>query len=319
MIQLMADSWSPHEWLNYQHLLYFWLVAREGGVKPAASRVRRTHSTISTQVHALAEALGEPLFVRQGRRLVLTDTGRLVYRYADEIFGLGRELVDAVKDRPTGRPIRLQVGVADVLPKLAVHRLLAPARRLPEGIHLVCREGKADRLLADLSTHELDLVLADAAPPPGNPVRAFTHDLGDCGVTFFAAPRLARQVRGPLPGALASVPLLLPTDNTSLRRAIDQWLHRAGIRPQVIGEFEDAALLEVFGADGMGVFPAPSLVADSVGRQHQVQVVGQTEEVRQRFFALSMARRLEHPAVVAISAGVRSARRAAGKELSNKK
>src|SRR4051794_34459020 len=169
MIQLMADSWSPHEWLNYQHLLYFWLVAREGGVKPAAARVRRTHSTISTQVHALEEALGEALFVRQGRRLVLTDTGRLVYRYADEIFGLGRELVDAVKDRPTGRPIRLQVGVADVLPKLAVHRLLAPARRLPEGIHLVCREGKADRLLADLSTHELDLVLADATPPPGNP------------------------------------------------------------------------------------------------------------------------------------------------------
>jgi LysR family transcriptional activator of nhaA len=297
----MADTWTPSEWLNYQHLLYFWLVAREGGLKPAAGRVRRTHSTISAQVHALEEALGQPLFVRQGRRLALSDTGRLVYRYADEIFGLGRELMDAVKDRPSGRPIRLQVGVADVLPKLAVHRLLAPARALPQGCHLVCRDGKTDRLLADLATHALDLVLANAAPPPGNPVRAFTHDLGDCGVTFFAAPALARSVRGALPGALQGVPLILPTDNTSLRRAVDQWCHRHGVRPQVVGEFEDSALLEVFGASGMGVFPAPSLVADDVARQHQVRAVGQTEEVRQRFFALSMARRLEHPAVVAIS------------------
>jgi LysR family transcriptional activator of nhaA len=304
----MPDAWSPNDWLNYQHLLYFWLVAREGGLKLAAGRAHRTHSTVSTQIHALEEALGEPLFARQGRRNVLTDTGRLVYRYADEIFSLGRELVDAVKDRPTGRPLRLQVGVADVLPKLAVHRLLAPARQLPQACHLVCREGKVDRLLADLATHDLDLVLSDAAPGPGNPVRAFTHDLGDCGVTFFAAARLARQVRGPLPGALATVPLLLPTDNTSLRRAIDQWLHRAAIRPQIVGEFEDAALLEVFGADGMGVFPAPSLVAEAVVRQHQVQPVGATDEVRQRFFALSMARRLEHPAVVAISAAARPPR-----------
>jgi LysR family transcriptional activator of nhaA len=302
----LADTWQPGEWLNYQHLLYFWLVAREGGLKPAAARLRLGHSTVSTQVHVLQAALGERLFVRQGRRLVLTETGQLVYRYADEIFGLGRELMDAVKDRPTGRPIRLQVGVVDVLPKRVVHRLLAPARALPQGCYLVCREGKGDRLLADLSTHVLDLVLADAPPPPGSPVRAFSHLLGECGVTFFAAPRLARTARGPLLARLRALPIILPTDNTSLRRTVDQWLHRHGVRPQVVGEFEDAALLEVFGADGAGAFPAASVVARDILRQHRVVALGHTAEVKQRFFGLSMARRLEHPAVLAISRAVRN-------------
>jgi LysR family transcriptional activator of nhaA len=307
----MTDTLQMGEWLNYQHLLYFWLVAREGGLKPAAARLRLTHSTVSTQVQALQAALGERLFVRQGRRLVLTDTGQMVYRYAEEIFGLGRELMDAVKDRPTGRPIRLQVGVVDVLPKRVVHRLLAPARAVPQGCHLVCREGKGDRLLAELSTHALDLVLADAAPPPGAPVRAFSHLLGECGVTFFATPRLARSVRGSLLTMLAALPVILPTENTSLRRTVEQWLHRHGVRPRLVGEFEDAALLEVFGADGAGAFPAPSLVARDIVRHHRVVALGRTAEVKQRFYALSMARRLEHPAVLAISRGSPSVTRPA--------
>jgi LysR family transcriptional activator of nhaA len=299
----LTETWplSSGTWLNYQHLLYFYLVAREGGLKPAAARLRLSHSTVSTQMHALEDALGERLFARQGRRLVLTETGQLVYRYADEIFGLGREMVDAVKDRPSGRPIRLQVGVADVLPKRVVHRLLSPARAIPQGCHLVCREGAPERLLGDLASHALDLVLSDAPPPPGAPVRAFSHLLAECGVTFFATPRLARGAPGSLLAALRALPLLLPTDNTTLRRAVDEWLHRHGVRPQIVGEFEDAALIEVFGADGAGVFPVPSLVARDVVRQHRLVAVGRTAEVKQRFFALSVARRLEHPAVLAIS------------------
>jgi LysR family transcriptional activator of nhaA len=295
----MADISPAEEWLNYQHLLYFWMVAREGGLKLAGERLRLSHSTVGTQVHALEAALDEKLFSRQGRRLALTETGRLVYRYAEEIFGLGRELVDAVKDRPSGRPLRLQVGVVDVLPKRVVHRLLAPARTLPGGCRLVCFDGKAERLLADLSTHALDLVLADAAP--AGPVRVFSHLLGESGVSFLASPKLARTVRGRLPRSLDGVPLLLPTDNTTLRRSVDQWFHRHGARPAVAGEFEDSALLEVFGEDGAGVFPVPSLVAADMVKRQRLVVVGKTREVKQRFYALSMARRLEHPAVLAIS------------------
>jgi LysR family transcriptional activator of nhaA len=302
----MADTSIRGEWLNYQHLFYFWLVAREGGLKAAGQRLRLSHSTVGTQVHTLEHALGERLLIREGRRLVLTETGRLVHRYAEEIFGLGRELVDAVKDRPSGRPLRLQVGVVDVLPKRVVHRLLAPARALDGGCRLVCTEGKFERLLADLATHDLDLVLAESAPSAHGHPRAFGHLLGESGITFLAAKPLARSVRGPLPGALQGIPLLLPTSSTSLRRAIDQWFHRHGVRPQVIGEFDDSALLEVFGEDGAGVFPVPSLVAPAMVRGGGLRAVGRTDELKQRFYALSVARRLEHPAVVAISRAARA-------------
>jgi LysR family transcriptional activator of nhaA len=293
------------DWLNYHHLVYFFLVVREGGLKPAAAALRLSHSTISAQIHALEEMLGEPLFVRQGRRLVLTDVGKTVHSYAAEIFGLGRELLDAVRGRPTGRPLRLEVGVADALPKLVAHRLLAPARSLPQGVHLICREGRHDRLLAELSVHGLDVVLAETPVPVGSPVRAFSHLLGECGVSFFAAPKLRDRFRGPLPAVLDEAPLLLPTENSSLRRTLDEWFHRHRVRPAIVGEFEDAALLHVFGADGAGIFPAPSVVESAVRRQNQVALVGRTLEIKERFFALSMARRLEHPAVVAISSSAR--------------
>jgi LysR family transcriptional activator of nhaA len=294
------------EWLNYHHLLYFWLVAREGGLKPAAAVLRVSHSTVSAQIHALERALGETLLTRKGRRLALTDMGQLVFRYAGEIFNLGQELIDATKDRPSGRPLRLEVGVADAVPKLVVHRLLAPARSLPEPIHIVCREGGQDRLLADLAVHALDLVLAEAPVPPGSRVRAFSHPLGESGVTFLATPKLASRLAGRLPGALSGMPLLLPTENTSLRRGLDEWLYRHDVRPLLVGEFEDAALLQVFGADGMGIFPVPTVVEKEARRHHDVRPVGRTREVKQRFFALSIARRLEHPAVVAIARTARS-------------
>jgi LysR family transcriptional regulator, transcriptional activator of nhaA len=303
----MNPSPPPLSWLNYHHLLYFWLVAREGGLKPAAAVLRVSHSTVSAQIHALERALGETLFARQGRRLVLTDMGRLVYRYAGEIFNLGQELIDATKDRASGRPLRLEVGVADAVPKQVVHRLLAPARALATPLRIVCREGGQDRLLADLSVHALDVVLTEAPVPAGSPVRAISHPLGESGVTFLATPRLVARLRGPLPGALDQAPLLLPTDNTSLRRGIDEWLHRHHVRPQVLGEFEDAALLQEFGADGMGVFPVPTVVEREVRRLYPVRVLGRTAAVKERFFALSMARRLEHPAVAAIARSARSA------------
>lgn len=292
------------EWLNYHHLLYFWVVAREGGQAQAGKLLRLSPSTLSGQIRALEESLGEPLFTRSGRRLVLTDVGRVVYRYADEIFTLGRELVDTVKTKTPGRAARLQVGVTEVLAKLVVRRLLEPALHLPEPVQLVCHEDAHERLLARLAAHELDIVLADAPVPAGSTVRAYNHLLGECGVTFFCTPRHIGLRRG-FPRSLHRAPVLLPTEGAPLRRALDQWFSSTGIRPDVIAEFEDSALLKVFGADGLGVFAAPSAVEDAVKEQYGVRALGRVDAVRERFYAISVERRLKHPAVIAISEAAR--------------
>jgi LysR family transcriptional activator of nhaA len=289
------------EWLNYHHLLYFWLVAREGGLGPASNQLRLAQSTVSAQVRALEEALGEKLFTRSGRRLVMTERGNVVYRYAEEIFSLGRELQDTLRGRPVGRPIRLTVGLADVVPKRVAHRLLEPALHLAQPIHLVCREDKPERLLAELALHEVDVVIADAPAPPTVRVKVFNHPLGECGIVFFAAPGLAAERRRRFPRSLDGAPLLLPTENTSLRRSLDQWFDSQGIRPMIAAEFDDSALLKVFGQAGAGIFPVPSVIADEVRRTYRVRAVGAVDEVRERYFAISAERRLKHPAVVAIS------------------
>lgn len=294
------------DWLNYHHLLYFWLVAREGGIGPAAAKLRLAHPTISGQVRALEDALGEKLFTKQGRRLVLTDMGRVVYRYADEIFTLGQELVDTMKGRPTGKPLRLVVGIADVMPKLIVRRLLEPARGLPEAVHLVCREDKPAHLLAELSLHALDVVLTDAPVGAESHVRAFNHLLGECGVTFFGTRALAARYRRGFPRSLDGAPMLLPTDNTILRRSLEQWLDKQGMRPQVVAEFEDSALLKAFGQDGAGLFAAPTVIEAEIRRQYGVQVIGRVDAVKERFYAITVERRLKHPAVVAISESART-------------
>ena len=288
------------EWLNYHHLLYFWTVARHGSVSAASDELRLAQPTVSGQLRMLEDALGEKLFHRVGRRMVLTDMGRTVFRYADEIFTLGRELTDVVKGRPTGRPVRLVVGVADAVSKLIAYRLLQPALQLPEPVRIVCREDRPERLLAELSVHGLDLVLSDAPVGPAIKVRAFNHLLGECGVGFFAAPGLAKRLAGRFPGSLHGAPMLLPTETTALRRALDQWFDAQGIRPQVVSEFEDSALLKVFGQQGLGVFPAPSAIDAEVRRQYGVRLVGTTTAVRERFYAISVERRLKNPAVVAI-------------------
>jgi LysR family transcriptional regulator, transcriptional activator of nhaA len=293
------------EWLNYHHLLYFWMVAREGSVTRASSELRLAQPTISTQIRMLEESLGEKLFTRQGRHLVLTDVGREAYRYADEIFSLGREMLDVIRNRAPGRALRLAVGIADVLPKLVVYRLLEPVRKLAQPVHLVCREGKPEPLLADLAIHKLDLVLADSPVGANTSVRAFHHLLGECGVTFFAKPTLAVRYRKGFPKSLDGAPVLLPVEGSVVRRSLGQWFEAQGIRPNVVGEFEDGALLKAFGAAGAGVFPSPAVIEKEVRRQYDVQVVGRVDSVRERFYAVSHERRLKHPAVVAVCEAAR--------------
>jgi LysR family transcriptional activator of nhaA len=293
------------EWLNYHHLLYFYLVAREGSLAGASKELHLAQSTVSGQIRSLEHALGEKLFARSGRRLVLTEVGRVVYRYADEIFSLGRELHDATKGRPVGRPLRLVVGIADVVPKLVARRLLEPALRLTEPVHLVCHEDKPDRLLAELAVHNLDVVIADAPVGPSVRIRAFNHLLGECDVVFFATAKLAAAHKRGFPKSLDGAPIILPTENTTLRRSLDQWFATRGIRPRIVGEFEDNALLSVFGQAGMGLFPASSVIADEVQRQYGVRPIGTLAGVHERFYAISVERKLKHSAVIAISQAAR--------------
>ena len=293
------------EWLNYHHLLYFWTVAREGSLVAAGRVLRLSHPTLSAQIHALEDHLGEKLFVRVGRRLVLTEMGRVVYRYAEDIFSLGREMVDTVKGRSGGRPLRLDVGIVDVVPKLVVRRLMQPALTLPEPVRLVCYEDGYQRLLADLALHTLDIVISDAPVPPGSNVRAFNHLLGETGVSFFGTKSLARTYRPGFPNSLNGAPLLLPLEDLTLGRSLHQWFLRHDLKPRVVAEFEDSALLKVFGADGLGIFPAPTVIETDVSRQYGVQVLGRVPEVRERFYAISIERKLKNPAVVAISEAAR--------------
>lgn len=293
------------EWLNYHHLLYFWVVAREGSIARACEKLRLAQPTISGQIRALENSLDEKLFARSGRNLVLTEVGRVVFRYAEEIFSLGRELTDTLKGRPTGRPPRLLVGVADVLPKLVAYRLLDPALHLPNPPKIIVLEGKPDRLLAELAVHGLDVVLTDAPIGPAIKVRAFNHLLVDSPVSLFAAPRLASAYRRGFPRSLDGAPFLLPTVNTALRQNLEKWFDAEGIRPLVVGEFEDSGLLKTFGQEGHGLFAAPSLIESEVRRQYRVQVIGRLESIRERFYAVSIERKLKHPAVVAISEAAR--------------
>ena len=293
------------EWLNYHHLLYFWTVAREGSVTRASQQLRLAQPTVSGQLKALEDALGEKLFERTGRRLVLTDVGRVVLRYADEIFSLGRELQDTLKGRPTGRPIRFTVGVADAVPKLVAYRLLLPALSLPEPVHIVCREDKPERLLAELSVHSLDLVISDSPVGAGVKVKAYSHLLGETPVAFFGSDALASGYRKGFPRSLEGAPVLMPTEGSTLRRSLDQWLDTEGIRPRVVGEIEDSALLKVFGQAGVGLFAAPVAIEAEVRAQFGVKLLGRVDSVKERFYALSAERKLKHPAVVAICEGAR--------------
>lgn len=291
------------EWINYHHLLYFWLVSREGSLARASAELRLAQSTVSKQIHQLESMLGHSLFSKKGRKLVLTESGLVVFRYADEIFGLGREMMDTLNDRPVGKPPRITVGVADVVPKLIAEHVLAAVLQLQEPVRLTCREDKPDRLLADLAMHDLDVILTDAPASPHIKIRAFNHLLGGSEIAFFGRQELAMKYRRNFPASLNGAPMLLPTENTVMRRSLEQWFESHDIRPVVMGECEDSALLKAFGYRGIGIFPAASIVTKEIEAQYQVKSIGKASGVIERLYAVTVERRIKHPAVAAICRG----------------
>ncbi|HEX2123801.1 MAG TPA: transcriptional activator NhaR [Thermoanaerobaculia bacterium] len=293
------------DWLNYHHLLYFWVVAREGSIAAATKKLNLTQPTISVQLRLLEQSLGEKLFEKSGRGLALTEAGRVALRYADEIFALGRELRDTLRDRPTGRPARVTVGVADVVPKLVAYRVLRPAFTASADVEIICREAPPATLLDMLGLHEVDLVLTDV-PASAASLRAYNHFLGESGTTFFAAPSLANAARRNFPRSLNGAPLLLPGANAQLRRGVEQWLDANGLTPRRAGEFDDLALMTAFGRAGIGIFPAPTVVERDIESQYGVRVVGRVPDVKERFYAVSAERRIKNPIVSAITSMARS-------------
>jgi LysR family transcriptional activator of nhaA len=292
--------------INYKHLHYFWVVAKQGGIARASERLHLTPQTISGQINLLEEHLGESLFNKVGRNLELTETGRMVLSYADEIFSLGSELEEALHSLPSDRPMVFRVGVADVVPKTIAYRLLAPALELPDSVRIVCKENSLDNLLGELALHRIDMVVADGPIPSGLNVRGYNHVLGECGVSFLAVPKLAKSLRKHFPQSLNGSPLLLPSESNMVQARLFKWLDGLHIRPRIVGEFDDSALMKVFGQAGIGVFIAPSAIADEVASHYGVQIIGKTEEVREQFYAISVERRLSHPAVVAITETARA-------------
>ena len=286
------------QWLNYHHLLYFWTVARAGGVTQAAKELGLAQPTISAQLRSLEDALGSRLFQRVGRRLELTEAGRLVYRYASEIFSLGAEMVQSLDESTSDRRARLRIGVADVLPKMLVTRVLKPSMTAGEDVHLICFEGKPSELLARLMTHEIDVVLSDAPVGPEVGVKAFNHQMGESAISIFAPVQQAARYRKDFPHRLDGAPFALPTENTSVRRMLDFWFSRNGVRPRIVAEFEDSALLKAFAERSSTLFAAPSIIAKSIRAHYHAAEVGEAEGVRERFYAISLERRVRNPVVL---------------------
>ncbi len=293
------------EWLNYHHLQYFYVVAREGTISAASDVLNLAPSTISVQIKTLEDSLEMQLFEREGRNLHLTAEGRLAYQYAEEIFSLGNELLDTLKSRPIGRPQRLTVGIADVLWKDIAYQLIRPATRLTEPIHITCVEGTFDELLAELSVHHVDVVIADAPLGPTVSVRAHNHQLGSSGVSIFGPSELVDEYREDFPKSLEGAPMLLPTSRTALRRSLEHWFDAEGFAPRVVGEFDDSALMTSFAQAGDGLFPAPSVVELDITARGNLELLGAVERVNQRFYAISVDRKIKHPGVQAICEAAR--------------
>ena len=288
------------EWFSYQHLYYFWVVSKEGSIVNACKRLHLSQPTVSAQIRALEAALGEPLFLRIGKRLVLTDEGQLAARYAEEIFSLGSEFLATLKGRPTGRRPVLRVGVVDVIPKRVVPDILDPVFKAFAGIRLVCREEKADVLFMELASQNLDILITDAPLGPGAKLKAFSHLLGESGMSFFAAPRLFATLKTAFPKCLDGKPMLVPMDNSVLRRSLDQWLEANRIKPDIVGEFQDSALLDAFGVGGRGIFMSPTIGEKEIRKGYGVKVVGRTKEVRGQYFIISPEKKVKNPAVALI-------------------
>ena len=291
--------------LNYKHLHYFRTVAKAGAINRAAEKLHLTPQTLSGQISILEDRLGVALFRRSGRRLELTDAGRTALTYADEIFHVGAELEEALHNRSAARVHPFRVGIADVVPKVIAYQLLAPALTLAEPVKLVCREDRLEQLAADLAVHRLDMVLADRPLPSSMDIKGYSHPLGECGIAFLAARAVTETLEPDFPANLHGAPLLIPGGDSALHAPLLRWLERHGIQPTVVGEFDDSALMSAFGQAGAGVFPVPLTTAQEVMRQYEVIELGQTLDIRERFFAISVERRLSHPAVVAVSEAAR--------------
>jgi LysR family transcriptional activator of nhaA len=292
--------------LNLKHLRYFWAVASSGSIARASESLHVTPQTISGQLRELEEQMNAKLFQKSGRNLVLTDTGRVVFSYADEMFRLSDELQDVLEGRAPGAAMTLTVGVAMVVPKLLAYRVLEPVLQLQDSVRLVCQEASLAELLADLSVHKLDLVLADSPMSPALNIRAYNHLLGESGISFFSTRKTAQRYAARFPHSLNGAPMLMPTASSSLRRMLEHWFERQEIMPVLVAEFEDRALMKAFGEAGAGIFTSPTAVEDDVIAKYGVRVIGRTEDIKERFYAISAERRIKHPAVSAITETARS-------------
>lgn len=287
--------------LNFKHLHYFMMVARSGGIIRAAERLHLTPQTLSGQISQFEERIGSQLFNRVGRRLELSDTGKLALSYAEEIFQTGSELEELLINGANDRFFTFRVGIADVLPKFVVHRLLSPVLKLPEAIRLICSEDRLERLLAELALHSLDMVIADRPMPAGTEIKGYSHPLGESGIAFMASPTLAEKIGSRFPANLNGAPMLLPGKDSALHQALPRWLERMNIRPRIVGEFSDSALLKAFGEAGAGVFPTPVLSVPEVCEHYKVNKIGETDDIKERFFLISVERKLVHPVARAVS------------------
>jgi LysR family transcriptional activator of nhaA len=293
------------DWLNYHHLYYFRTVAREGSIARAAEVLLLAPPTVSTQIKALEESLGEKLFDRRGRSLVLTEVGQVVFGYADEIFGLGQELMSAVRQLPTGRPLHLAIGVTDSMPKLVAREILAPVLALDEPVRFSVREADLETMLLELASWKLDLVLTDRPAPPSLRIKAFTHELGRSPVVLMAAPPLAARLRSGFPGSLDDAPAILTTGETALRRTLDRWFASIGVAPRVVAEFEDPAMMLVFADDELGFLAVPSLIAQRIQERSGLEIIGEVPDAEERFHAITVERKVAHRGVQAVLAGAR--------------
>ncbi|MEM1436525.1 MAG: transcriptional activator NhaR [Pseudomonadota bacterium] len=292
--------------LNYNHLLYFWTTAREGGIARAAEALHVTPQTISGQLKLLEDSIGAALFQRTGRRLVLTDLGKMAYQYADEIFNLGAELSQRVQSPDNPSALKLNVGVVNSIPKLIAYRILEPALEECENLHLTCNEGELEQLLARLAIHQLDLVISDNPIPSGLNIRAFNHKLGESSISLFGATALIRGLKKDFPASLDGAPMLLPTNISALRRKLEDWFRSERITPSIIAEFEDSALLKSFGQTGLGLFPAPTAIAAEVQQMYSVKTAGRITTVSETYFAITSERRINHPAVSIVTERARN-------------
>ncbi|MBL7685079.1 MAG: transcriptional activator NhaR [Deltaproteobacteria bacterium] len=288
------------EWQNYNHLFYFWMIVKEGGVTKAAEKLRLAQSTISAQMRLLEDSLGEKLFEKDGRKLKLTEAGQIVHRYTEEIFSLGQEMKETLRGKPSGKSLQMVVGVTDAMPKLITYQLLEPAFHMPENVYLTCKEDHLQNLLTELALHQLDIVLSDTPLDSVSNVKAYNHLLGECGVSFFGTKSLKQSTSKKFPDLLEGAPFLLPGKGSLLRKNLEHWFEAKKVSPYYIAEFADSALIKVFAQTGMGFFVAPTCIEKEIQRQYEVVVVGRTKEITEKFYAISVERKLKHPAVLAI-------------------